>query len=150
MKAHDIIGALGQLAEAKGWHFMAGDNWYLNYQADLNTYEGGQLVLIANFNSQLVYSKARKLSQIVYSGTLMIGRKFETNFPVTESSLSETWMQKYCNRLFDLTTNLDEFISEFACANELTIGNCQFKYDLNKFDANIDFTAATITITDEL
>ena len=69
---------------------------------------------------------------------------------MTESSLSETWEQKYSNRLLDLTSNLSDFISEFACSNDLAIGNVQLKYDLNKFDANIDFTAATITVTDEL
>jgi hypothetical protein len=162
MNKHDIIGALKSQCDTNSWHFLAGDNWYLNYGSDQLKYDNGDIVLIAMFNSKLTYSKARKLSRIEYTGFLGIGRKFEELPeidpenpdailpPQTMSGLNETFIQKYSNRLLNLTTELDEFISTFACANDLAISSCNIKYDLNKFNTNIDFTAATITLIDEL
>lgn len=150
MKPFDIIGTLRTECTARDWHLLAGENWYQNYGADKALYDGGNYLMLAFLNSKPNYSKYSHLDSIQYSGIIALGRKFEFNSKQSKSSLKETFIEKYDNRLLCLTTEFDSFIRELSCANELTIDSIELKNDLNKFDANLDFIAATINITHEL
>ena len=90
-----------------------------------------------------VYSEANKLSEIKYTGTIYIGRKFETN---TAATLDETWFQKYTRRLQELSQLFSTHIEVISCAEELDIESVQLEMVINQLDENIDFVVANITL----
>ncbi len=164
MTKFDLIGALKTYATAHGWRFLYGSAFYQNQEADADMVNG-QMVLAADFNARPSYGRGMGISEISYPGILMLGIKFDDDGtePVeddpdtpedetvlatndgTPVSLDETMQQKYTRRLLTLMTALSGAIADFACTNELDVSNCEFKMDVNKFDTNIDFVAATIT-----
>jgi len=143
MVKFDIIGALKTYADANNMKFLSGSAWFQNYESDVESYDNGELVLGCDFNCQPTYSRGQ-VQSIRYSGVLMLGRKFE-ELGGSGSNVDETFYQKYVLRLQELTTELDILIREIICANELEVLSCTIANDLNKFDTNIDFVAATIT-----
>lgn len=143
MQQFDIIGACKRYAENESWHFLSGSNWYQNYEASQQEYDNGQLVLSVDFNASPVYSKGLSLFQVNYEGVIAIGRKFEQT---TGSNLDETYIQKYELRLLELMQELSDFIKAFCCENELTPQSVRIIMDLNKFDTNIDFASAQVTL----
>jgi len=144
MDQFDLIGALNSYATSKGWKFLYGDNFNRNYQASKNTYTAGMLILGADpFIAKPVYSEYGKITQIEYSGLVMLGRKLEAT---TSSKLDETYLQKYNNRLKELSGTLSTNLIAFACANSLTISSAQFELSINNLDANIDFVIASVTL----
>jgi hypothetical protein len=149
MTRFDLVGSLNTYAASKGWHFLYGTAFYQNIEAD-ETYLNGELILGADFNARPTYGKAMGITEIQYSGILLLGRKFDNDGTTgqsdgTPTSLDESMHQKYTRRLLSLMTSLDLAIKAIACANELSVIGCEFKMDINKFDTNIDFIAATIT-----
>lgn len=164
MQVYDIIGALRTLATTNGWAFLSGSSSMQNYEASQNEYINGQLVLIAEFNARPIMTRAGKLDSIRYNGVVGLGIKFDddgtdnieddpetpenetkTFNDGTPSSLDETFIQKYDRRLLTLMQTLSTNLLSFACANELTIVDADFRLELNKFDTNIDFVIGTIT-----
>lgn len=143
MTNFDLIGELRTYAAANSMQFLSGAQWNQNYEASQKDYENGQLVLTVDFEAVPVFSRGYKISEIRYEGVIALGRKFEET--PTMSSLDETFIQKYDNRLLDLMTMLSNAISDFACDNELEVLNVRMAMQLNKFDTNIDFIAASIT-----
>jgi len=143
MTNFDLIGALADYAAANSMQFLSGANFYQNYEASQIEYENGQLVLTAEFSAAPAFSRGFKVGEIRYEGILAIGRKFEET--TTMSTLDETFIQKYNARLLDLMTLLSNIIADFSCDNELEVTGCRMDMQLNKFDTNIDFIAATIT-----
>jgi hypothetical protein len=144
MNNFDLIGALSTYAAANSMVFLSGANFYQNYEASQAEYELGQLVLTAEFDASVQFSRGFTVGSITYSGIMALGRKFEDDAD-THSNLDETFHQKYDRRLYDLMSLMVTQIASFACANELEVTQCQFKMDLNKFNTNIDFVAAQIT-----
>lgn len=142
MDKFDIIGALKTYAENQGWAFLSGQSWYQNYEASQHEYTDGQLVLGVDFDS-IPTRRAGTISEISYSGTLILGRKFDSD--ETPSSLDETFIQKYEARLLELTTLLSNMINAFSCEHELDVTGENIRMDLNKFDTNIDFVVETLT-----
>jgi hypothetical protein len=143
MDNFDLIGSLSSYASDNDMHYLSGENAYQNYEASQNTYDDGQLVLSADFDASVNFSSGFAVGSITYIGVLALGRKFDE--VDTGSDLDETFYQKYQRRLKDLMTLLVTHIAAFACDNKLQVTNCQFRMDLNKFDTNIDFIAASIT-----
>jgi hypothetical protein len=143
MDNFDLIGALQEYADENNMHYLSGNDAYQNYEASQNTYDDGQLVLSADFDASVSFSRGFAIGSITYTGVLALGRKFDE--ADTVSDLDETFYQKYQRRLKDLMTLLVTHIAAFACDNKLQVTNCQFRMDLNKFDTNIDFIAASIT-----
>jgi hypothetical protein len=149
MTRFDLIGALNTYAASKSWHFLYGTSFYQNIEAD-EAYLNGELILGADFNAHPVYGKGMGITEIQYSGILLLGRKFDNDGTTgqsdgTPADLDESMYQKYTRRLLYLMTSLDTAIKAIACANELSVTGCEMKMDINKFDTNIDFVAATIT-----
>lgn len=146
MKAFGIIDALIDFCETKDWHILVGDSWYQNYESDQKAYEAGDIIMLSPaWTMQPQYNSNHQLFQIVYNGSIALGSKFERNGTV--SSLDETFIQKYRNRLACLTQEFAIFAKEFQCQHDVTM-TLTIRPDLNKFDTNIDFMAATVTITD--
>lgn len=163
MTRFDIIWALRTYATSKGWSFIAGDNFYQNYEANEASFYNGKLVLSADFTATVLY-RNNGLTEISYSGVLMLGRKFDldgtpniADDPLTvpneyqvfndstPSNLDETFQQKYDRRLLFLMTELESSIRGFACANELICNSANMTLAMNRFDTNIDFVVANLT-----
>lgn len=143
MDNFDLIGQLAAYAASHTMHFLSGAQFNQNYEASQEEYSNGQLVLTAEFDAAVAFSRGYAVGSITYTGVIALGRKFEE--ADTVASLDETFIQKYNNRLHDLMTLLTGVIADFACDNELSVEQCQFRMDLNKFDTNIDFIAASVT-----
>jgi hypothetical protein len=94
-----------------------------------------------NFTARPEISKG-VITEIRYPGLIFLGRKFESS---TFSKLDETFIQKYNNRLKDLMGLLSNAVIDFACINELDIEGLVLDYELNQFDANLDFVGGNIT-----
>jgi hypothetical protein len=166
MTNFDLIGVLNSYCTTNNIVFLYGANWSQNYEASQHEYYNGQQVLLADFNASPVFGNGMAISEIRYTGVLALGIKFdndgtdnitdneetpevdETQYfnDGTPANLDETHYQKYTRRLLSLMSGLANIIQDIACVNELSVTNCNFRVDLNKFDENIDFVAADITI----
>lgn len=142
----DIVTKLRTFAEAapRGWLFIYGNDQYANADEIIQDLEPDQLVFVADLNVSPVYGQEGGINDVVFTGGIMLGQKREAE---TESSLDETMIQKYERRLQDLSNSLFIALGDFSCANGYTISNINARYDINKFDENLDFVAATITFT---
>ena len=100
MNRGDIVGALKTFATSKGWHFIFGNDEYVS--SDRHDYEAWEVVLTCLFQPPI--PKFNEYSNVVqeytYTGSIMIGRKFEIATGVT---LNETMGEKYDNRLLELS-----------------------------------------------
>lgn len=136
MEQLDIIGQLEAYALAKGWRFVYRfDRFRANMEA-MHDYQPGELVLMADFRATPTIKNGR-VTQLVYTCLLMLGRKFDEDGTV--ASLDETPMQKYDRRLKELGQSLLNAICDFSCANELEVTAAPISVDINVFDTNIDF-----------
>lgn len=143
MEHFKIISTLQKYCEDNGIVFLAGSDYYQNYEASQVAFEPGQLVLGADFRATPIYSNNGNLGEIRYRGILALGRKFETSATVAE--LDETYYQKVIRRLEDLMQLLAFHSKAFACENNLLISAADYDYKLNEFDTNIDFVTANLT-----
>ena len=143
MEHFKIISTLQKYCEDNGIVFLAGSDYYQNYEASQVAFELGQLVLGADFRATPIYSNNGNLGEVRYRGILAIGRKFETSATVAE--LDETYYQKVIRRLEDLMQLLAFHSKAFACENNLLISAADYDYKLNEFDTNIDFVTANLT-----
>lgn len=140
----DLIDILRDYCTLNDIFFIPGTDAYINAVADMNVYADSDLILIADFTSAPSFTGGRVTGN-TYTGVLALGRKTET---YTTSTLDETWEQKYDRRLKSLSQTLASLIGDIACENEFEISNVTFKLDINKFDLNADFVAATISFTE--
>jgi len=145
MENFKLISTLKDYTTSKGWYFLSGDNFHQNFEATQYEYEPGALVLAVDFDASPSFSIGNSISSIDYTGVIALGRKIEED-ELTYSNLDETFWQKYINRLEELMQLLTIAIIDIACNNELEIRNVKYRMDLNKFDTNIDFVAAEITL----
>lgn len=81
---------------------------------------------------------------VSYTG--MIGLGIKRDQIGTVAGIEETFLQKYDNRLKELSELLTLFIANFGCENELTISNVSLNYRLNQYDEVMDFVEASLTI----
>lgn len=145
MEHFKLLSTLKDYADGQNWHFLSGNNFNQNYEASQNEYNAGQLVLAVDFDAVPVFSAAGAVSEIRYVGVMALGQKVEED-ELTRSNLDETFWQKYTLRLEALMTSLSVVLVTIACNNELEIQDVRFRMELNKFDTNIDFVAANVTL----
>ena len=144
MDNYDIVNALRTQATTNGYLFLYGETWMQNIGADDLKLLDSSLVLACDpFTAQPTMDNG-VIEQIVYSGAIALGQKFNDG---TVANLDETHLQKWENRLKNLSLALSNFIAAFSCNNELDVSGINFRLDMNKFDTNIDFVAATVTFT---
>ncbi len=147
MEQFGIIDALYEFAGKNGWLFICGDNFHQNYEATNQEYVPGLLILAADFDCSPKISGG-KITSIEYTGVMALGAKVDDNDEETQANLDETYFQKYQQRLKNLMTLLSSAIIRFACDNELEVQSVNYRMDINKFDTNIDFVAASVTFID--
>lgn len=143
MEAFGLIDKLYEYSLANDWVFLNGDNFYANIDADTEM-KADQLVLWVEINASPAYGIGNRLNQINYTGLIALG--YHKDLDETESSLDESFNQKYNRRLKDLLQTLSDAVSNVSCANNLQIISANMVYDINKFDTNIDFVAGTFNI----
>ena len=145
MTRYDIIGALRtyatNLTDNRGWVFCAGQNWVHNYHANTFEFSNGQILLACMFTCKPTIERGI-VQTVSYDGIIFMGRKFDSDG--TPCSLSETFIQKYDNRLLDLIDLLVDTITDFACENNLTVEVKDIPYELDSFDTDIDMVAANV------
>jgi hypothetical protein len=143
MEQFDIIGALETYALGRGWLFYyTFDDFYSNIGVT-QQFDQDKLILIADFQAEPII-KNGVIPEITYNCLLMLGRKFE--LAGTVSSMDETPMQKYDNRLKELAQLLSNGMAEFACNEELEITSFPVVVEVNQFNTNIDFASAVNAI----
>ena len=149
MEDFNLIDILRTYCETASIYFIPGTSAYINAVADETVYENNELLLIADFTISPVIVNGR-VSETSYTGVMSLGRKreeSETSPSIeTESSLDETYEQKYDRRLKELSSLLVYIISKVGCENDFDILNVTLRYDINQFDLNADFVAATLTL----
>lgn len=141
----DIIGALNDFADQKGWKFINGIDAYANYEVDQIDLMMGDKLLIVDLNLSPSYAAGGGVNGVNYSGILMLGVKDDENSET--STLDETQSEKYNARLKYLTKELIISAGQFSCMHELTITAATTRLQLNKFDVNADFVAMDITFS---
>ena len=151
MEAFGIIDILRNYCIENDIYFIPGDSAYVNAISDENIYKDNDLILIANFTSSPNFYASRITSN-KYSGLLALGRKREITDDSpqveTESSLDETFEQKYDRRLRYLANRLAGIIGDIACENEYEVDSVNFKLQLNDLDLNADFVACTLNFNE--
>ena len=146
----ELISYLDSWCKANSIYFCAGPEQYNNIVLDNNIYANFDLILCVAFNMIPKYSDGG-LQSVTYQGSLALGRKREiTDEENTESSLDEDFMQKYSRRLEDLTEKLNGLLVSLQCEQESYIDSCTMNYVLNKYDINVDFVNATVSIRFEV
>lgn len=148
MEQYGLIDVLRQYCIDNDIEFLYGTNFYQNIEASSREYSADQLVMGADFNARPSRAVGGKVVAIEYIGAIALGRKFETpdvNNPEGEASLDETYIQKYDRRLKDLSQQLSNIVGQIACDNELETTGEDLRFDINKFDTNIDFVVMNLT-----
>lgn len=141
MKA-DLLIQLRDFCKKNSIFFIPGPEDYENAVADYHIYDDYELILTAD----LSFSPDFDNDTITYTGTIGLGRKRECE---TESSLNETFEQKFDNRLLELSDKLIVLLQELTCQGYATVTSCDASYTLNRFDLNADFVIANITMVVE-
>lgn len=139
----DFISYLRSWCATNNIYFAAGESDYINAVTDQNKFNDWDLILCADLRITPNFSDSG-VASVTYSGYISLGRKREET---TYSSIDETWLQKYDNRLRDLVSMLVSFFEELQCDEEATLNSCTMDYLLNKTDVNIDFVSASVSIT---
>lgn len=140
---YDIIGALRTYCNYNSLRFVwQYDQFYANIENQWNDFQPNELILVADLRATPNMGRGSKEIDISYSGLFMLGRKFEA-ITTTSSSLDETALEKYDNRILDLYSLLILHATNFKCLHELDLTIGQLDPLFNEHDANIDFVVAT-------
>ena len=151
MATFNLINIINSYCAENNILFIPGTAAYVNLSQiiDETDFSVNNKILIADFTAQpnLVNGTVQETR---YSGLLALGQAFdiEDGTVTYQSTLDETYQQKFDRRLYQLSNELVEIIADISCENELTTENITFKLDINQFDVNADFVAATITFID--
>jgi len=141
----DFISYLRCYCISNKIYFAAGESDYVNAIADQNLFKNYDLIMCADLTLTPNFSESG-VSSVTYNGYISLGRKREQT---TFSSIDETFIQKYDNRLKDLVSMLVNFFNNLSCMEAATINSCTMDYLLNRTDVNIDFVSASVSITFE-
>ena len=142
MNALELIDYFRTYCEENKMFFAPGESHFQNFISDQNVYDAYEMILCCDFRMSPVFNE-NQVEYVTYTGTLAVGRKREE---CTESSLDELFLQKYDNRLSDLTKILLSIIEGLVCQDEVDVDRCSIGYALNQYDVNIDFVTAQLTI----
>lgn len=141
MQFNEIITTLSDYCDANNIVFIYGTMAYAEWEASQKEYQTDQLILVADISMNPTIRNGR-VTTTSYNVAAMLGRKFEAT---TQSDLNETYIQKYNNRLKDLIYLFAYHFGAFSCANDLVINGLNCRFDINRFDENIDFVAGQFT-----
>jgi len=140
MEYFGLVDKLRDYCTDHNWVFIYGNDSFANALTDSHKYLANQKILVADF-SCLPVIEGSKVQSMTYTGVMMLGQKCEA---ITKSTLDETPIQKYDNRLKELSQLLTIAIGQISCDNEMEVIGLNMKFDLNKFDLNADFVACSL------
>lgn len=135
-----LIDVLEQYCNNNNIKFIFGTEDYQNLQADMETYDNGQLILLLDCSYSINVTSGQ-VTQYTYNTTLALGQKFDSDG--CEANLGELYIEKYHKRLKYLSDKLNEVLGNVACLGDFIIDSFNVKYDINKFDLNADFIAGS-------
>lgn len=139
----DYVALFQAAAEAEGYKFFYGAKGYHNFEMQNADLTDGSIILIMFPASETPVIERGIWSRYTISTQFHLGRKFESE---TLSSVSETELQKYTNRLSELRDLMDTFITEnIGCATNLEAKSIRYFRELNQLSANIDVISCEIT-----
>lgn len=141
-----IIDDLREFCKENNITFILGNQAYVNAIVDSEEYEVNELLLICDFNNSFGIFGSTIIND-TYPGVLSLGRKKESSLDegITESSLDETYIQKYDRRLSYLHNELKSILRRFTCQYEYTLQSINTRLDINQYDLNIDCVGCIIT-----
>lgn len=142
MDSLDFIGYLRQYCLDNKIYFAASEEHYVNYTADEKLYNKYDMILCYDCTFSPIFGE-NGIESVIYNGNIALGRKREE---CTESNLDELFLQKYDNRLKELTKILLNILEEFVCESEIDVNRCDISYKLNAYDINIDFVVANVSL----
>lgn len=140
MEYFGLVDTIRDYCTEHNWIFVYGNDSFANALVDQNKYLPEQIILVADFTC-LPVIEGSKIQSMTYTGVMALGQKCES---ITKSSLDETPIQKYDNRLKDLSQLLTIAIGQISCDNEMEVSGLNMRFDLNKFDLNADFVACSV------
>jgi hypothetical protein len=124
--------------------FVYGDYYYASAEVR-HGLPVDKLVLLCNLVPTPIFAdQSAAMQSVIYKGDLLLGRKAESIG--TKSTLDETMMQKYTNRLLDLWQLWQGHISGFMCANGYICKGTEGKVLINFLSENIDYVGCELTI----
>jgi hypothetical protein len=132
----DVLQLLTDKATLMGYHPIVADANSIQYELSNASLEDGRTFIyftLPTFTRGL--SMQTYNGDLTYSIKIMVGRKMEAE---TISSISETAAQKYDNRLFELSSILNAFLTSFFCSNEIEEISSSIVMDTNIFSTNCD------------
>ena len=148
----DIITPLETFCDIKGYRFIYGQDEIVNFELSYNNLDKNQIVLVALFNIIPAYNLYGGIESYTFRGVLIYGRKSELVYDDddnlvqdSESNLDELLIDKYKNRLKELTDLMIKDVAEFSCLNRLDVTGMELRYDVNKHNDNIDTVEASLT-----
>ncbi len=145
MERYELLTKVREYCDNNGIVFIPGLDDAYQLRERFDALASDQLILTFYHQASVPFNQANGPQDITYNCVFALGRKYEAEG--TESSLDETFEQKYDRRLKELSQLLEPMLTTIACENELLLGDMTMTYDLNKFDTNIDFVVTSIAIT---
>jgi len=136
----DFLGFLEDYCREHKIYLITGPEAYQNAVADWAVYEAYDLIMCVDLTFNPDFSD--ELGSVTYNGTIGLGQKREEE---TESSLDETFGQKYHRRLLKLAETFVAFFNELQCEDEIEMNSCTMSYALNRYDLNADFVVANVS-----
>ncbi len=129
------VNGIRTLAESLGYEFIYGTAEYVNAELthfkDIQTKDVIYLVPTQNAGSYL--NGVLDISTV--NSILGLGVKNDGTY---QSTLNETYEQKYDRRLANMETLLMTFIQILSCTDKYTMLSHRIFPEINKFDENID------------
>ena len=140
---NDFVNIIRTATEAKDWLFFYGSKGYQNFELSQADIAQTQKVLILFPASVTPVIESGSWSRWRVATKVFLGRKTEED---TVSSISETEMQKYENRLRELTSDMDDFLySLFNCQAGIQVSSIRYFHELNQLSLSIDGCGADVT-----
>lgn len=134
----NIVEIIQEKAIAKGWKFVLFNPTSYNYEIQQLDLTDGSIVLSMTVKPPKPNIEANGFYQneASFQIQLNVERKFELT---THSSVSETFAQKYTNRLRQMEIDLYMLIVSLNCLEDLkTVSVSQPEYTINNGSASMD------------
>lgn len=145
MEKFGIVEAVKAECLANDWHFILSfSDFESNIQSDLDNADGKNLLV---FDCGVSPSRhLGRTEKIDYDCRVFLGRKFDPNSD-TSAELSESHAQKYDRRLHSLLLDIDTFLNNLICNNDLTSSSESIRFKINDMDLNADYVAMDVVFS---
>lgn len=143
----NIVEIIQEKAIAKGWHFVLFNPSSYNYEIQKLDLTDGSIVLSMTVKppKPIIEANGYYQNEATFSIQLNVERKFEMT---TFSNNSETFAQKYTNRLRQMEVDLYMLIVSLNCLEDLkTVSVSQPEYTINNGSSSMDGIQYNLELT---